>query len=321
MNDMVHDPALLPFELNPLLMSPLVRALTVGPVAAALVDPRERIVWSNPLFDEYLLAPDVGPTPVLSDLIRANIARGHGRLIMDELADLDGYLEKLRARLKLGAPLSFSVDQRSGIWLWMTHIPVQDGWDLILASDITPLKTSELALRVAHDQTLHASRTDPLTDLPNRRYAMELAEQYLAAPGQSFALAVLDIDHFKGVNDQFGHQVGDEFLRQFCHTVAQRVRANDRLCRLAGDEFVLLLPGAGANDLTLLQDRLQEACPPALCASVAEPIPMRFSGGMAASRPGEGIDSLMRRADRALYAAKRAGRGQVVIAGVDGNGD
>jgi len=303
------------FIANPALVAPLLRTLTHGSVAAGLVDPQEMICWTNPVFDTLLLPPDaVLPVP-MGKLIEANVNRGHGVSVTEAHIDVEAYLARLRDRLRKG-PFSFPVDQKSGAWLWMTHMPMADGWNLILAADITPLKSSELALRVAHDRTLHASRTDPLTELPNRRYAMEMAEHLLHADIRGLSLAVLDLDWFKEVNDQHGHQVGDEFLCHFTREMAHRVRDRDRLCRLGGDEFLLLLPGAQISDLALLARRLHEKLPPATHPAVPGELPVSFSAGLAACRPDEDLDSLLRRADRALYAAKRAGRGRVVIDGL-----
>lgn len=169
----------------------------------------------------------------------------------------------------------------------------------------------EVRLQVAQqalDQLAHLSSTDELTKLPNRRHmasriGAELAQFERA--GGSFAVVLFDIDHFKAINDRCGHGVGDEALRALATRAKQQFGDADALGRWGGDEFLVLLRDIGAAEALRLAD--------ALCVHVAaEPLfgsqRVAISCGVTMARNGDSIDSLLQRADAALYAAKRAGR-------------
>lgn len=160
------------------------------------------------------------------------------------------------------------------------------------------------------------SLTDPLTGLANRRWFDErLAEEVAKAErtGAPLSIALVDLDHFKEINDRFGHDAGDEVLRQFAALARERLRRSDRPCRTGGEEFALLLPGTTEEEAVRLVDRLRQDV--ALTAFTAvRTRRVTISGGVARWRRGETAADLLRRADAALYAAKRGGRNRIVSA-------
>ena len=148
---------------------------------------------------------------------------------------------------------------------------------------------------------------DELTGLANRRALMaDLARSCAQAQrsGQPLALAVLDLDHFKQYNDLFGHVEGDELLTRTAQAWQQRLRAADLLGRFGGEEFVVVMPGTDVGTAEHVLRELRGAMPAELT----------FSGGLTGWRPGETPETLIRRADDALYVAKSRGRDQVVVA-------
>ena len=155
--------------------------------------------------------------------------------------------------------------------------------------------------------------TDALTGAFNRRqFDAELAR--LAAPGPSpagAALLAIDVDHFKSVNDRFGHAAGDEVLRRVAAELAARKRRSDLLFRIGGEEFVLLLPGAGRDDALRAAESLRKRIEGAELLAGER---VTVSIGLAARAPGQAVDEWSRRADAALYEAKRQGRNRVVCA-------
>lgn len=160
-----------------------------------------------------------------------------------------------------------------------------------------------------------ASR-DPLTGAYNRR-AMD-RELHIAAEAYRrhrtpVGVAMLDIDHFKRVNDELGHEAGDAVLVDFVRLVQSRARAGDRLFRHGGEEFVLLLPGTDAESLRQLADELREVIATRLAANGR---PITVSIGAAALAPGEQVAQWLARADGSLYEAKHRGRNRVVVAAV-----
>jgi diguanylate cyclase (GGDEF)-like protein len=151
--------------------------------------------------------------------------------------------------------------------------------------------------------------TDELTGLFNRRHFLRLAARELASlrPDMQHGLALIDLDHFKRINDQHGHASGDRVLQTFA-TVAQAcLRDGDVLARYGGEEFVLMLPNTDADQLTACCERLREAF------ACAEPVGVKvenisLSAGMTLLTTGDDLDEALHRADQALYRAKHSGR-------------
>ncbi len=187
---------------------------------------------------------------------------------------------------------------------------------LSVGADITALKHNEKSLRQAHEEALVASRTDQLTGLPNRRHVLELLDSALAeheATGSKLSVAVIDIDRFKVINDTHGHDAGDTVLRHFAGLCRERVRAQDVLGRMGGEEFLLVLPGAQASEATGIVGRIREEYPPARLVEDGFELSYTFSAGVAEAMAGDDRSSILRRADRALYAAKGEGRNCTII--------
>lgn len=159
--------------------------------------------------------------------------------------------------------------------------------------------------------------TDPLTLALNRHGLEQGWARLLAgatpAPGHALALLVLDIDHFKRVNDSCGHAVGDRVLRDLAALLRRQLRSSDWLVRWGGEEFVVLLPGVRADHAAALADDLRKAVESHAFGS-GVPAPVTVSVGVALQRPEEGFEALFKRADEALYEAKRGGRNRVVVA-------
>jgi len=167
------------------------------------------------------------------------------------------------------------------------------------------------------------SRTDELTGLPNRRaatdrlqHAIALAERY----DHPLTIAVVDVDNFKGLNDTYGHAVGDHVLREVAAQLADDLRATDMVARWGGDELLVVMPdtppGEGARSLNRSREQVREQViiqPPDDLPSV----PVTLSVGVTAWVPIDTADSLLHRADRALYQAKDAGRDRVVLLEAD----
>lgn len=150
--------------------------------------------------------------------------------------------------------------------------------------------------------------TDPLTGLLNRRsFIQRCKADWPAAQGRHpvCGLVLFDIDHFKSVNDQFGHDVGDTVLQQVTQRIASGLRARDLFARWGGEEFILWLPNNPLEPCQQLAERLRARIH-------NDPIPpvgsITASFGVVATRAGEDLDSLIKRADQALYSAKQAGR-------------
>lgn len=157
---------------------------------------------------------------------------------------------------------------------------------------------------------------DALTGLLNRRAMVELLarEHPRIERGQGpLAVALLDIDWFKRINDDFGHGAGDEVLRRFSTVVKAQLRAADALARWGGEEFLLLMPGTRADDARLVLERLRSAVAGAGFDDIGAALKVTFSAGVVEVHEGELQDAAIDRADRALYRAKQGGRNRVEV--------
>ena len=173
-------------------------------------------------------------------------------------------------------------------------------------------------LRNNLDHSLELAVTDQLTGLHNRRYMagqLGALANRAARGGDPVAALMIDIDHFKKINDGFGHDTGDEVLREFAVRLASNVRAVDLPCRYGGEEFVVIMPGTQIADAERIAERIRRhvAGSPFRVAGAPEPLSVTISIGVAATLgEGDSAEALLKRADEAVYAAKAAGRNTVI---------
>jgi diguanylate cyclase (GGDEF)-like protein len=171
---------------------------------------------------------------------------------------------------------------------------------------------NEARLRAVHRRLRFLADTDMLTLVPNRRHFHALCQRALALAGaRPCALVMMDVDHFKRINDQHGHAFGDAALRQVGSSIRQTLRSRDFAGRLGGDEFGLLLTDTSSTEAAAVTDRLAAL----LARHRADPgaAEITLSFGVVEVRSGESIDDALARADLALYEAKRAGRNRAVV--------
>ena len=191
----------------------------------------------------------------------------------------------------------------------------------LLAGQLSDLRSrlrarkDELAIAVERIQTL-ATR-DELTGLFNRRHMVEtlsLQKKFSDRGGRVFCIGVLDIDHFKRVNDTHGHGAGDEVLRNFAHTVQHELRESDVIARWGGEEFLLMLTECRVGQADAMMERVREVVNNKLMCPEHPELHIRFSAGLAEQHFDEEVADTIERADQALYRAKRAGRNRTVLA-------
>jgi diguanylate cyclase (GGDEF)-like protein len=159
-----------------------------------------------------------------------------------------------------------------------------------------------------------AARTDPLTQVANRRVFDEELAKNLSHPrsyDQSVGVILLDVDHFKRLNDQHGHLAGDTVLKQLAHLLQESVPEGHLLARLGGEEFAVLAPAMGLAECCQAAEALRQAVERAIFSHNDVWLRMTLSCGTAMATPRESADSLLARCDQSLYAAKSAGRNAV----------
>ncbi len=170
-------------------------------------------------------------------------------------------------------------------------------------------------------QMREQAMNDVLTGLGNRRHFEESASALLAGArrrARNFALLMLDIDHFKAINDRHGHAAGDDVLRELARVLRRALRASDLCGRIGGEEFAVLLPDEDLEGGRIAGERLRRAVEALLVESASAKGPISFTvsvGVSAYPRDGEDLAPLLQRADERLYLAKEAGRNRVVASG------
>jgi diguanylate cyclase (GGDEF)-like protein len=267
--------------------------------------------------DEWV---DVGPR---RDLQFTNLDPGQYRLHV--AAHLPGDARRVRA-----ATLAFVVErtwwQRPGVWIAL-GLSLLAGLGLVYAWRVGRLRASERRLQRLVDQKTAAlqvqteiaerlARTDPLTKLANRR-GLDEALQSIATElrdGDAVSLVLVDIDHFKQVNDRYTHIVGDLALRAVADALQAQSRQRDVAARWGGEEFALLLRDCGREQALAVAERIRAAVQALDCSGFAPGLHVRVSAGVATADDRTRAMSLMADADRALMRAKAEGRNRVCMA-------
>jgi diguanylate cyclase (GGDEF)-like protein len=179
------------------------------------------------------------------------------------------------------------------------------GW-VVVARDVTELE------RLRAELTEQATR-DHLTGLHNRRHLTTVLDEAVGADGD-LAVVMLDVDHFKSVNDRFGHAAGDRLLIALATEITRAAGPGATVARYGGEEFVVVLPGADGPAAVACAERLRRRCADLTLDTDQGPLCPTISAGVAWLAPGQAADDLLRAADQALYAAKAAGRNRVTAA-------
>ena len=200
------------------------------------------------------------------------------------------------------------------IWIEVRGTPLRDAEGrtvgrVLLMRDAT----STVAIGEALRQARRAAESDPLTGLANRRHLdrmLEMHAERLAREGRPFCLMVADLDHFKSINDAWGHAVGDRALVAFAELLQNQSRAEDLVVRYGGEEFVVLLPDHSLDVALRIAERFRAATPSATPPELGSRS-LTASFGVAEAAVGEPPAELLQRADAALYRAKSSGRNRV----------
>ena len=213
--------------------------------------------------------------------------------------------------------LDYQLRHRDGTALWVcisgkpvdpASPPDLDRGVIWIVEDISRRKETERRLQ-------ELASTDPLTGVNNRRRFLELAGLMAARArrfGTGMAVLVMDLDHFKSINDRLGHEAGDQALEAFADVCTRSLRADDVLGRMGGEEFAAVLPAADVQEAQAVADRIRENLAARTVAGGEAWQPMTVSIGVAAARGRPQVKDLLRSADANLYRAKAAGRNKVV---------
>lgn len=192
----------------------------------------------------------------------------------------------------------------------------------LVARTLTQIKRKRYndRLRASVRQTMEFAVTDGLTGLNNRRFLdshLKVLFSRAAARGRPLSVCITDIDRFKSVNDTFGHDAGDEVLREFAARIRSTVRGADLSCRYGGEEFVVVMPDTDAQAAAIIAERLRSVVESYAFKLKSTGTSINITASLGIASNGHGIDTpeqLLKQADRALYEAKNSGRNRVVAA-------
>jgi diguanylate cyclase (GGDEF)-like protein len=239
---------------------------------------------------------------------------GHGRwlptLAAMSLMLMLGVLAAAEAEFQVYTQVGEPITLRN--WFWL-------GTDLLLPIAMLGLLRVLRQRDALEGRLIAAARHDPLTELPNRAGFAQAAQVALAIAArhrQPLAVAMLDIDRFKRINDEAGHAAGDAVLRATAHAMRTTLRPGDVIARMGGEEFALIYLDASPEEALPLLERLRDAVRHAVPHPVSPALQVTLSGGVAAVLGPDkaAMEAALGAADTALYAAKTAGRDRCAIA-------
>jgi diguanylate cyclase (GGDEF)-like protein len=180
------------------------------------------------------------------------------------------------------------------------------------------VRTQKHDLRETMTQVEHIVTHDTLTGLFNRRYMVDVIQRELSRTersGVGLGLVLIDLDHFKRINDTYGHQVGDEVLQAFAEIAQSALRETDVIGRWGGEEFIILMPDTEPAERAIIGlKRLRDTLADAIVSESRPDLRVDFSAGIAVPMTDETLDGVVERADRALYSAKQQGRARAIVA-------
>lgn len=222
---------------------------------------------------------------------------------------VQGYrLGNIRGGISLAVPMA-SLRQAQG----PMKVALAGGHGLLWLLGVAGIVVAVSNLDKAHLRIITLVNTDSLTHLANRRFFIDFLEKAMAfAKRHEQALSVImaDLDNFKSLNDTYGHQAGDQVLAAFGQVMHASIRQEDLAARYGGEEFILMLPGTTIEDATILAERLRESLENLAFPPLKTRVTASF--GIAQYQPDDTFETLVKRADEGLYAAKASGRNRVM---------
>lgn len=290
----------------------LVDHVSLSETGLALIGADDRFLYCNPAFSAMFGLEDYSP-----------IGRTHDEFLIwtfshrignsNEGVTLKEWVARVKSFYRVQAYHTTEVKLASGQWLLVAQQLYPSGHIVTVCTDITRFKEAELALQVAYAELERLAMTDELTGVPNRRHfltQLESERQRALRHRRQTSLAMLDLDHFKRVNDRYGHPAGDEVLKHFTELLRRHMRGEDVVGRLGGEEFALLMPETAPSGAQTMLERLRRELATARLDFIAPGFSYTFSAGVAGLSlvaPAT-CDHWIYEADQALYRAKTGGR-------------
>ncbi len=308
------------FDLLPVARHLLLEAL-IDPVL--VVDPRGRVIEANPAAlklagqQQGWQGQALADWPVFGTDLQRLLEQHEGEA-SEQMLSLTSAARYYEVRVRGIERTTRNGPVLLGRMLYVRDVTQRHLAELKLAEALAVSEERLRTISVLHEQLREQALCDPLTGLYNRRYLDEFFDRELARAQREnlpLALALIDLDHFKQLNDEYGHLVGDDVLKSVAQHLLDNLRSTDAVFRIGGEEFLLILPGLNAQAAHARLESLRMQL-----ASVDHPtrmgtMPVTLSAGIAVWPANGGqLDALLHAADIALYAAKRGGRNRIALA-------
>lgn len=250
-----------------------------------------------------------------AQIIRLSHESGKG--IKIDNGDVDSFIEESSAKHSAVGFRCFTDQLSDESWIKISQLVTQEGYTFVYVTDISKLIQTELELRETLEQVKNIAATDPLTNIHNRRYFFDMASKELKRSSRHHSpmcLLALDIDNFKSINDTYGHLCGDEVLVAVASACAKQLRDYDIFARIGGEEFSILLPNTQLYEAQLFAERILATIRQLTIPYEDLDLTITLSIGIAKyDETCHTLESLMDRADQALYQAKDNGRNKLEV--------
>lgn len=289
--------------------------LSISQDGYAIYSKKDELIGCNQAFANFTgidAEHMIGKT--FSDTFRLAYEKKRGPYI--ETEDIDLWLAKAQSKRRSQEFRLFEVDHTDGSWYLISEQTLPSGELLLQAKSISAQKSIEHKLSAHIHKLTDLALTDELTQIANRRSFIANVKSEISLYKRNhhaFTFCILDIDYFKKVNDQFGHQVGDKVLRQLSKLVSNTLREYDLFGRIGGEEFGILLRDTTTTEAYDIMDRLRKKVMNSTLNTATNPVKITLSIGLVESWLDCTFEQLYNQSDMGLYKAKNNGRNQVVV--------
>jgi len=292
----------------------IVQALEGSQDGVAVFDAEDHICFINPPMAS-ILGFQVEDVVGLSfeQIFRNAFAKKTGVAIQTE--NIDDWIEQALNKRRCQMFRSFEVEHRSKSWFLISEQQNVNGYILVTSADITHLKELENNLLKASKVLEIKAFVDELTEINNRRAFTELGKKEVnrcLRNKSPLSLLLVDIDHFKQINDTYGHQTGDLALKLFAQKIGAQLRDYDIFSRVGGEEFAIILPETAKDEASNIAERVRLSAAGIIVETENGHFSFTISIGQTMITSHSNLDSLYAEADKALYRAKQSGRNQVI---------
>lgn len=297
------------------LESLLVAALDQTADGVGILSPEDRVIYANSRFAEMFSDhPDTLIGKTFNQKIIQTYRAPDGLNI--ETDNIDDWLVYANSRRRKQQFRSFETDTKDGRWVLFNEQLLNDGHMLVYFTDISQQKATEERLRQLTEQLRHQADTDYLTKTNNRRNFLKQAQLQLEHSRRKktpCALLLLDIDHFKQINDRYGHPGGDKVLTDMVSIFQNALRPYDILGRIGGEEFAVFVLEADTDTALQIAERIRTAVNQRPFKYQQHNINTTISIGLVNDDGSHDLQTLFKHADKALYQAKDNGRNQTIL--------